>query len=127
MNKSMEDNSSITGQIRPGAVARDVAIIWVLTLIGGFIVGISTPLGTTRFMIGIAVSNTILTTIAFIIIGCLVGENRWKHMTIVTVATWLVSAFNIFLGVGPTQWFFSIIAMFLFMGIGGGISYLFRK
>lgn len=120
-------NSPAPGQIRPGAVARDVAILWVLTLVGGVVAGIASQPGTARFAMAVAVSNILLSTIGFVIVGCLVGGRRWKHLAVVTVVLWLTGLINTLFGVTLAQWFLSIILLFIVMGIGGSVSYLFRK
>ena len=128
MNDMESQDSPASTQLRPAAVARDVAILWVLTLIGGFVAGVAGAApGTPRFAAAILVSNTLLGIIGFIISGCLVGGRRWKHLFVVAVILWITSLINIFFGVTLMQWAFGIIAGLIFMAIGGGISYLFRK
>ena len=121
-------DSPTTPQLRPAAVARDVAILWVLTLVGGFVAGVAgAGPGTPRFVAALFVSNTLLGIIGFIISGCLVGGRRWKHLFVVALILWLTGLVNMLFGVTFIQWVFGIVAILIFMGIGGGISYLFRK
>ena len=121
-------DSPTTPQLRPAAVARDVAILWVLTLVGGFVAGVAgAGPGTPRFVAALFVSNTLLGIIGFIISGCLVGGRRWKHLFVVALILWLTGLVNMLSGVTFIQWVFGIVAILIFMGIGGGISYLFRK
>jgi len=109
-----------------GAVARDVAIIWVLTFAGGVIAGVAGGDPSQR-MIAIAVSNILFSIIGFIIVGCLVGGRRWKHLFVVTFILWVTSLVNILFGVGLGQWLFALPLTLILMGIGGGISYIFRR
>ena len=40
---------------------------------------------------------------------------------------WAMGAINMFFGVPLFSWFSSIIAVFFFMAVGGGLSYLFTR
>jgi hypothetical protein len=109
------------------AIIRDVVIIWLLTGIGSFIIGIAT-IGSKMPMVAIALSNIILGVIGFCISGCIIKDNRWKHLIIVAVFVWLTSLFNIiFLQASFSNWLFSIIIIFIMMAVGGGLSFLFVK
>ena len=115
-------------KIRYGAVVRDVLIVWLLTSIGGFVVGLA--VGTTqspRFMLAVAASNILLGTVAFIIVGCLAGEGRWKHLAVVALLVWLIGVVNLAFGVTLVQWFFGFIPLAVVMGLGGGIAHLIRR
>ena len=121
-------DTTIANSIRPGALARDVAILWALTLMGGFVAGVAgAGPGTPRFVMTMLVSNTIFSIVGFIISGCLVGGRRWKHLFAVAIVVWLTGLINLLFGVTFIQWLFGIVALLIFMAIGGGISYLFRK
>jgi hypothetical protein len=117
-----------------GPIVRDVAIVWVLTSIGGFVVGFATALATggppkdmQRYMLAIAASNLLLGTVAFTVVGCLAPQARWRHLGLVAVAAWLTSLINVGLfGVSIRQWFLGATSMAIIAGIGGAISYVFK-
>lgn len=112
------------------AIVRDVVIIWILTAIGGFIIGVATAITgrSTAAMMAVGVSNIILGTIGFCISGCLIKSKRWNHLVIVAVFLWLTSIINIFFGSSSLlQWFFSIIVILIMMTAGGGLSFIFKR
>jgi hypothetical protein len=118
-------------RVRVGPIIRDVAIVWVLTAMGGFVAGIATgglQRDAQRFMLAVAVSNLLLGTVAFTIAGCFAPPRRWRHLAIVAVGAWLTSLINVmFFGVGIAQWIGGAIFMAIIMGIGGAISYVFKR
>src|SRR5436189_1376441 len=103
------------------AVVRDVALFWVFTGVGGMIVGLIEKGGRTNFL-ATAVSNILLSTVVFVISGCLAAGNRWRHLSIVALGTWLTSFANVLLfGFSIGQWAFGIIPAAFSMGMGGAI------
>jgi FtsH-binding integral membrane protein len=95
---------------------------------GGFVVRVAgAGPGTPLIMEALFVSNTIFSILGFTISGCLVGGRRWKHLLVVALLVWLTGLINLFFGVTFIEWLFSIVALLVFMAIGGGLSYLFRK
>lgn len=114
--------------VRVGPILRDIAIIVGLTFIGGFVIGLAGSYRSPRGMLAIAASNILLGTVGFVISGCLAPGNRWRHLAYVGLGVWLFGLFNVlFLGFGIVQWFFGIILVALMMGVGGAISYAFKK
>ena len=112
------------------AVVRDVVIIWLLTAIGGFIIGVTIAMTgrSTVAMLAVGLSNIFFGTIGFCISGCMIKDKRWNHLVIVAIFVWLTSIINIFLGFASLiQWLSSIIAIFIMTALGGGLSYIFRK
>ncbi|MFC1764681.1 hypothetical protein ACFL6U_21755 [Planctomycetota bacterium] len=110
-----------------GAIIRDIVIIWILTALAGFVIGI---MGTEneRFMLAIAFANMLFGSVGFCISGCLAKINRWKHLNHVALGVWLVGLVNVIIGPFPIRsWFFGIIALYIMMGLGGATSYLFVK
>jgi hypothetical protein len=115
-------------------VIRDVAIVWILTSIGGFVVGFATALANhgqpkdmQRYLLAIAASNLLLGIVAFTIVGCLAPPARWRHLSLVAVAAWLTNLINVAqFGVTIRQWLVGSLFMALIMGIGGAISYIFK-
>ncbi len=110
-------------------VARDVAIVFVLTFLGGLVVGFTSSLtGGEVNVLAIALSNIIFGTVGFTISGCIVKINRFRHLYQVALGVWLLSLVNVALGlVDIQQWLVSILSVLLMMGMGGGLSYLFVR
>jgi hypothetical protein len=118
-------------RVRIGPIVRDVIIVWVLTAMGGIVAGVATggpQRDAQRFMIAVAVSNLLLGTVAFTIVGCLAPPRRWRHLAFVALGGWFTSLINVvFFGVSIPQWIGGAIFMAIIMAIGGGISYVFKK
>jgi len=84
--------------------------------------------GDAQFGLAIAVSNLIFEIVGFTISGCLAPPGRWHHLALVALGAWLVSIFNVvFFNVNIILWMASVVTMAVTMGIGGAISYLFKK
>ena len=121
MSRTREQASNF----RFGPILRDVAILWVLTGLGGFVAGFAQ--GAARFW-ALAVSNLFFITVGFVISGCLAIGSRWKHLAYVALFTWLSCLINVFFGLIPLEhWFLSILFIPLFMALGGGLSYVFKR
>jgi len=114
--------------VRFGPIIRDVVIVWVLTAIGGFLVGLAAG-ATGGNMQGLLVlSNLLVGTAAFTIAGCLAPAPRWRHLGFVALGSWLTGIVNVlFFHVTIPQWIGSAFFIAIIMGIGGGISYLFKR
>ena len=110
-------------------LARDVAIVFVLTFLGGLVVGFTTSMvGAEVNVAAIALSNIVFGTVGFTISGCIVKINRFKHLYQVALGVWLLSLINVAFGlVDIQQWLVSILSVLLMMGMGGGLSYLFVR
>ena len=124
-------SSPATQGIRVGSIVRDVIIVWILTAMGGFIVGFTNtgrqqdPQGN---ILALVAANFLLGTVAFTIVGCLAPPERWRHLGFVAIGAWFTSIINvIFLGVTIPQWIFGALFMAFIMGFGGAISYVFKK
>ena len=117
--------------VRAGPIIRDVVIVWILTAMGGFVAGIATggpQRDAQRFMLTLMVSNLLLGTVAFTIAGCLAPRDRWSHLGFVALGAWLTSLLNVvFFGVTIPQWIGGAIFMAIIMGVGGAISYAFKR
>lgn len=116
--------------VRLGPIIRDVVIVWVLTAMGGFVVGVATggpQRDLERFLLGAMVSNLVLGTVAFTIAGCLAPPPRWRHLGFVALGTWITSLVNVFFGVTIVQWIGGAVFTALIMGLGGAMSYLFKR
>jgi hypothetical protein len=115
-------------------IVRDVIFVWLLTGIGGFIISVAVtvvtggpPKHTPGYILAIGTSNFLLGAAAFTIVGCLTRKAKWRHLAIVAVVAWLTSLINVVLfGTRISQWAAGIIFMAVIMGIGGGLSNLFK-
>ena len=114
--------------MRVGPILRDIVIIVALTFIGGFVIGLAAAPTSSRGMLAIAASNLLLGTVGFVISGCLAVGSRWRHLAYVGLGVWLAGLMNVLLfGFSIAQWFFGIIGVALMMGLGGAISYVFKR
>ena len=113
------------------AVMRDVAIIYFLTFLGGFIVGVATggpEHDPRRYMLALRVSDFSHSTLGFAIVGCLSPVARWRHIGMVAFAYWLVSYLSVlFFGITASSWLKSVIGLIAAAAIGGAASYIFRR
>lgn len=117
-------------RVRIGPIIRDVVIVWVLTAIGGFVIGVSggSQGDPRRHQVALVISNFLLGSIGFTIAGCLAPRPRWNHLAYVALGAWLTGLINVvFFHVTITQWMFSALFMGIIMGIGGALSYVFRR
>jgi hypothetical protein len=73
-------------------------------------------------------SSIILGTIGFAISGCLARGARWRHLALVALGVW-VALSVMFLTPGTTSvfWIGGGVLTAAMMGIGGGISYIFKR
>jgi hypothetical protein len=111
-----------------GPIIRDTAIVVVFTAIGGFVIGLAGAFGTQRGMLAMIASNFLLGTIGFVVSGCLSRGNRWRHLSFVALGVWLFGLVNVaFFGFTIIQWIISSFAIAMMMGIGGALSYVFRR
>lgn len=107
-------------------IIRDAAIVFVLTFLGGFIVGVSAT-NEENGALGLILSNIIFSIMGFCISGALAKVNRFKHLIKVALLVWLLSTINLLVGVSFTSWLISIVAVFIFMGLGGLLSFIFVR
>ena len=117
--------------LRVALIIRDVVIVWVLTAMGGFVAGVATG-GPERdvqlYLLAIMASNLLFGTIAFTIAGCLAPPGRWRHLSFVALGVWLTSLVNVvFFAVTIPQWIGGAIFTAILMGLGGAISYAFKR
>jgi hypothetical protein len=124
-------HKTVTARGQISSVIRDVIIVWVLTAAGGFVVGFAAgvlQLKPPLAMLALIASNFLLGTVAFTIVGCLAPLSRWRHLGFVALGAWFTSLINVvFFGVTIPQWVAGAIFMAIIMGIGGSLSYLFKR
>jgi cation transport ATPase len=109
------------------AVFRDVALVWVLTLLAGFVVGLGGPTGERR-QLPYGAASFVFGTVAFTIAGCLTPVHRFRHLSVVAAITWATSIVNVLLGLGTIgAWTLSIVFSFALVAAGGSLSFLFVR
>lgn len=111
-------------------IVRDVTIIWVLCFLGGMVAGVAGPRQNTETVwtsTGVVFADVLFGIVGFCISGCLAKGNRWKHLGYVAFFVWLTSIVNVFLGFPFEQRLSGVYFPFLLMGVGGGLSYLFKR
>jgi FtsH-binding integral membrane protein len=111
---------------------RDVAIVILLSFVGGFIGGFI--LGVARInepeivTIVIAIISIVSTVAGFWIVGCLSKKStmqRFNYLGYVGISVWLFGLINILIGLSNiTQWVLSVIFVLICLAIGGGLSLL---
>jgi hypothetical protein len=124
----VQPEPSARNGVRLGAVIRDVIIIVVLVAVGSFVVVLVTAGIPAIATLALAISNMVFGTIGFVISGCLATGNRWRHLACVGFGVWLAVLINVFgFGFSFVHWLLSIFGVAIMMGLGGGLSYFFRK
>jgi ribosomal protein L40E len=119
-------HESISSRMFP--ITRDVVIIWVLTAIGGFVIGLTGTLerDTPKFILALSVSNAFLLVVGFTVSAGLARSERWSHLCFVALGVWFLGLINVvLLGFSFAQWLASALFVYLMMGVGGALSYLF--
>ena len=121
-----EPDVPATQSLKPLAVLRDIGIVWGLTLLCGFVVGVAGA--KSNLTTALVLCNFLFGIVGFVIAGCLTIENRWKHLFAVSVGLWLVGLVNmLFIPMTLLQWFQSYVFILIIMGIGGGLAAIVRK
>src|SRR5438067_10287880 len=109
------------------AVVRDAVLIYLLTFLGGFVLGFS----------GIRVAenptvyrlvSSFLSVVALTISACIMKSNRLRHLFLVVVAVWIIASTNIPLGFETfSSWFGSIVYFAILALVAWGLSYVFLR
>ena len=108
------------------AMALSIAIIFILTVLGGLIVGISGP-PKSRYLLAAGVASMLMSTVGFTISGVIIKKDRFIHLFLIAVCVWILGLLNVIMGqVTFSQWVVSLISVCLTAVVGGGLSYLFR-
>jgi uncharacterized membrane protein AbrB (regulator of aidB expression) len=112
-------------------VVRDVVIVWALTSAAGFVIGLAiagSPTPAPQLALVIALSNMIFGTVGFVISGCLARGDRWRHLAYVALGVWVTGLVNVVvLGATLRTWVLSALFVVVMMGLGGAISYVFKR
>jgi hypothetical protein len=113
--------------IRWKAIIRDVIIIFVLTSLGGFILGFAA--GNNKVpMDAVGLANILFSAVGFTISACADKQNRSRHLVHVGIAVWLLSALNMLsTRMTVVHWVFAIISVAISLLVGWGLSYLFVR
>jgi hypothetical protein len=111
-------------------VAFDVLLVFLATAVGGFFFGAflsAMRLTANVLMLGIALSNLLSATAAFIVIAWRTPQRRWRHLLIVALVSWALSIFNVFVfHFSLAQWLFGLFFLLIPMAIGGAVATLMR-
>jgi hypothetical protein len=116
-------------------LARDIGIVWAAMNLGGLVVGFvgGVLLGPgaimdPRVQPSISFSSFVCGIVGFTIAGALVKTSRFKHLFIVAVGVWLISATALL--VAPLtlqQWLWALPFNTVVALIGGCISFFFVR
>ena len=116
-------------------LARDIGIVWVAMNLGGLVVGFAggillgpNAIMDPRVQLSISFSSFVFGIVGFTIAGALVKISRFKHLLIVAVGVWLISAPALL--VAPLtlqQWLWALPFNTVVALIGGSLSFLFVR
>ena len=101
---------------------RDIAIIYGLTFLGGFVIGVAVDPESEGWVTGVLVSNIVFSILGFSIVVWLTQHDRFIHLVQVVVGLWILSFSNRWFGVSVSMWVLSIIPSFCFMLFALGIT-----
>ncbi|MFM8540264.1 MAG: hypothetical protein ACKOBZ_02120 [Nitrospira sp.] len=109
------------------AIVRDVSIVFGLVLVSSLTTSVIVQsMGGEVTPLVIGLSNIFWGTVGFVISGCLIVIQRFKHLFLVAIGLWLVSFVNVLAEMTqPTVWAAGLLLILLMMGLGGSLSYLF--
>ena len=116
-------------RVDPRKVARDVVLLIILSMLGGFVAGLATA-GTSsagQFTMGVVAANILTSIAGFAISGALCPGNRWPHLRWVAFFAWIPGALNMLLGLSFLDWLLGLPLMYVFMGVGGALSPFLRR
>jgi hypothetical protein len=114
--------------VRPLLLFRDFAIVYGLTMLGGFIIGFWSALHREQTsMVLIATSNIIMSTLGFALTSYFAPPKVWTHLSIVAGIVWLAGLLNTAFGFSLLQWLASGVAVLFAAGVGGVIGVVFRR
>jgi hypothetical protein len=117
------------------ALARDIAIVLVAMNLGGLVVGFMggvllgpDAMTNPRVQISLAFSSFVFGIVGFTIAGALIKVSRFKHLFIVAVGVWLVSAAALLIApLTLRQWLWALPFNIMVALIGGGVSFFFVR
>ena len=116
--------------MKPFIALRDAVIIFVLTVIGGFVVGVIhgiKPFPNEQFMMLIGACNVLLSIAGFTFSASVIGDKRWSHILLVAFILWPMGLVNLLVGITIEQWILSLLVLLVCMVFGGILSYLFSR
>lgn len=110
-------------------VAIDTLIIYALTFLAGFVLGLIAGVMGTEVNAGtLSIAVLVLTCAGFAYSSYRAEGNRLMHLSAVGAGLWLVSGTNVLFGfAGVSEWMYSILIILVCGTIGGGIGVLLAK
>ena len=132
--------------MRWGAAIRDIVVIITSVVITGVVISYSAGYAGVRFadaMVRLGLMTALIMTIGFAISGVHARTHRWRHAFVVAVGVWLTGFFlDVLVAVGlwlkgfvnvrmvPAMllsWLVSCVPIFICMGLGVSLSFLFVR
>lgn len=129
MRKSPVGDTILHMHLNWRLIAIHALIVFALTVLGGFIVGfVGSFMGAATPIYALAISNLIAASAGFAYSAYKVHEKRWAHLGAVALILWLMSLINPIFGFSTFgEWILSLIAIVIFMAVGGGVGTLIAK
>jgi hypothetical protein len=124
-----QQSQKSSSDFRIGPILRDAVIVYLLSFMGGLIVGLTAhePLSNPRPAAALVISNLLFCIFGFTISGCLATGNRWKHLAYVALFAWFAGVVNvIFTPVTIETWLLGVLVMPFLAAIGGVLSLLIK-
>jgi hypothetical protein len=107
---------------------RDAAIIFALTIVGGFVLGFSAIKVIPENAIIYSAMTMFMGILAFTIIGCTTKHRRVEYLPAVAFVLWLLNLINVPLGfLTFGGWIYTIIGIAIWALIGGALSFIFVR
>ena len=107
----------------------DAAVLFLLTFVGGFLVGFLAGLNAQQINLPLlGLSNLILATVGFAISSYRIREGRWVHLALLAGIFWISGLVNAVIGFTDfSGWLMSAVPTLVFMALGGGIGWAMAK
>jgi hypothetical protein len=107
------------------ALLRDIAIVYGLTALGGFLAYLATaPTPDPRIQ---TAASVLFGALGFAVAAWLTRDGRLLHLIVVSIGMWVVSALNILLGIPFLAWLLSIVGILPVMFLGLGLALLIER
>ena len=93
---------------------------WVISFISAFAFGMA------HNAMGVVVGNMIIIFLGLTIVGCMVQENRWVNIMVVSAGLWVTSLLNVAFSnsYSFSSWMWSLVVIAIIAALSGVISLL---